>query len=199
MGIPIRERESPSAKAKAKATHFKNNYIQVRCSDQVRAQMFVLTGHSQQWPRRWLACGTAASARRRHAACVPVWDRLRDAACPLHLKSLPAQTLCRLLSWCACQGRGGGVARVRSLQCGRCLRTQHGEELTIRIKARCPFQMLQQVSLLRKLACAARHQREHLCERRVVDNWHGGGRFTARRSCRRIVIRISRFCSAAKS
>lgn len=55
MGIPIRERESPSAKAKAKATHFKNNYIQVRCSD------------------------------------------------------------------------------------------QHGEELTIRIKARCPFQMLQQV------------------------------------------------------
>jgi hypothetical protein len=37
MGIPIREREPPSlAKAKSKAVPFKNNYIQVRCSDQVR-------------------------------------------------------------------------------------------------------------------------------------------------------------------
>jgi len=43
MGIPIREREPPSlAKAKSKAVPFKNNYIQVRCSDQVRAVCLLL-------------------------------------------------------------------------------------------------------------------------------------------------------------
>ena len=42
MGIPIREREPPSlAKTKSKAVPFKNNYIQVRCSDQV--PLFVVT------------------------------------------------------------------------------------------------------------------------------------------------------------
>ena len=35
MGIPIRRERAGPAKSNSKASGFKNNYVQVRCSDQV--------------------------------------------------------------------------------------------------------------------------------------------------------------------
>ena len=101
MGIPIRRERAGPTKSNSKASGFKNNYVQVRCSDQV-----ILPPSLETLTRQRKLCPSV-----RNAYPNDIFKILYD-----------------FVPW-------------RYI-------IQHGEELQIRIKARCPFQMLHRVMLL---------------------------------------------------